>query len=348
MKILIADGNSVSRHMMQEYLQEWGYEIVTAENGRQALEVLQTEHPPQIALLDKDLPQINGVAVCKTLQDSYKGTQTHKILLSDPSELENLLPALESGVNDFYTKPIQVHKLRARLFVAFQSVEVKRAAIRDSLTGLYNRRYFMEQGEREFERAKRHQHPLSIIMFDVDHFKKINDQYGHAIGDVALKTMTQCCQSNLRPEDVLCRWGGEEFVVILPETTGATALQVAERLRKKMSELNVLVEGQPPIKLTASFGVAEMTVADINLQSAINAAHKEKRSIAKDSSEKTHSLEQVHRLADDAAYEAKEAGRNLAVFKKENVSYMGNSFFPSPAQSDAGSPHTGHSLPPQK
>ncbi|MFZ5806913.1 MAG: diguanylate cyclase [Verrucomicrobiota bacterium] len=328
MKILVADGNSISRETMRKYLQDWGYEVVAVENGRQAIEILQGEDPPSIALLDHDLPQIDGIAVCKALGDSYKSDLTHKILLSHPSEMENLLPALKSGVNDFYTKPIHLHELRARLFVAFQTVEAKQAAMKDSLTGLYNRRYFEEQGKREFNRALRHQHPLSIIMLDADHFKKINDQYGHFAGDVVLKKIAICCQSNLRPEDVLCRWGGEEFVAILPATTGEKALQVAERLREAVSKLNILVEGLRSVKCTASFGVAEMTLGDIHhIQSAMNVAHPREGLASKDSQKDAHPLARAQSLADHAAYEAKEAGRDLVILRTENVSYLGESFF---------------------
>lgn len=168
-------------------------------------------------------------------------------------------------------------------------IQMETLANTDPLTGLFNRRYTWELGQKEFLRSRRYLRPFSVLMLDIDHFKKLNDTYGHDSGDAALKALVDVCIDNLRSEDVCGRWGGEEFLVILPETNKEGALQVAERLREKISEKKVSVKKEE-ISFTVSIGVAQVTDDDLNIRSVIN-------------------------LADKALYEAKNKGRNCVVLK---------------------------------
>jgi diguanylate cyclase (GGDEF)-like protein len=170
--------------------------------------------------------------------------------------------------------------------------ELERRAYSDYLTGLANRRYFIEQAENELARTLRYNGKLSVLMLDIDHFKKVNDTYGHKVGDLVLKQLAEVCRSSLRDVDLVGRIGGEEFAVLLPETASAQAMEAAERLRAAFASAQVTVSSGPPLRFTSSFGVVSLSEKNITIDTLLN-------------------------RADQALYRAKEAGRNRVCLYQE-------------------------------
>jgi diguanylate cyclase (GGDEF)-like protein len=178
------------------------------------------------------------------------------------------------------TNQVSVAMDNARLFE-----QVQLMAITDALTGIYNRRYFFTVGDNEMARAQRYGSNLSLIMLDIDHFKKVNDEFGHLVGDQTLVMITQACSNELRKIDILCRYGGEEFVILLPETSRDEAIIAAERIRKSIEEQKLTLDGDREVKVTVSIGVSEF-------------------------GQETGTLKELIDEADQALYRAKEEGRN--------------------------------------
>lgn len=303
MKILVADDRPATRFALRKKIQSWGFDVVEAADGNTALEILQGDDPPRIAILDWMMPGIDGVDICRKLHEDKKGAFIYTILLTSKNEREDLVFALESGAHNFQTKPFSPEELHAhvnvgcRLVVADDKLkeyaaEMERLATLDFLTGVFNRRYFMEYGDKEVTRAQRYMRELAVLMIDVDHFKAINDTYGHSAGDEVLKSVAGHCEDILRDHDVFGRIGGEEFGVVLPETSLDAAVIVAQRLRDEINNLKICYEGQE-IKVTCSIGVAESCEADKLIEDAL-------------------------KRADTAMYEAKEAGRDqVRVFQSQ-------------------------------
>ncbi len=295
MKVLIADDDSMTRIALRKNLQKWGYEVVQAKDGLEAWEALTEENPPRLAVLDWMMPEMEGIDICRRLQQNEDFPFIYTILLTIRKEKDDIVEALDSGAYDFLSKPVHAAELRSRIAVGVRLVaaedklreyagEMERIAITDALTGAYNRRHFFHQGENEIRRAGRYNRPLSFLLLDIDHFKKVNDAYGHFAGDKALKTMTEKCWKAIRECDLFARYGGEEFSMILPETDEDGAFILAERLRK-IIETTAITHEESRFNFTVSIGLA---------------------SLIKD--EKT--VEAVMTRADGALYRAKENGRN--------------------------------------
>jgi two-component system cell cycle response regulator len=296
MKILIADDESVSRRMLQGLLTKWGYEVVSAEDGKAAWGLLNAPDAPRIALLDWMMPGRNGVDVCRELRAHRPEPYTYILLLTAKDAKENVVEGLESGADDYLTKPFHPQELKARLRVGIRLLNLEdnlvqaREAMRfkathDALTGLWNRGTILETLDREVSRSRREGASLGVVIGDLDHFKSVNDNYGHLAGDDVLREATRRMQASVRFYDAVGRYGGEEFLVLLP---GCGALETAD----KAEQLRAAVEQQPmetpcgPLRITMSLGgVATANWPDDNAN-------------------------QVLQMADAALYHAKEEGRN--------------------------------------
>ena len=216
---------------MARLLKRAGYEVEMASNGREALAKLEQGDFP-LMITDWEMPEMDGIALCRALRSKEQG-YTYIILLTSRDAIEHLVAGLQSGADDYLIKPVIEPELIARLNTGRRIVtlerslraaneENRRLSITDPLTGVYNRRYLMEQLPREIDRAARYGRQLSTIMCDVDHFKKINDTHGHLTGDEVLKWFATTLQSGVRTSDWIARYGGEEFVIVLPETNAST------------------------------------------------------------------------------------------------------------------------------
>jgi two-component system cell cycle response regulator len=262
--VLVADDSAVVRLVLARELQAGGWRVIEAADGAQALERCRQEHP-DIVLLDIQMPRLNGFQVLAAMQADSALADIPVIFLTARDSSESVAEGLRLGAQDYLRKPFQTPELVARLMVAqrtkalrdelrLRNEELERLATTDVLTGLHNRRSMQLQLEAAMSRAARRDLPLSLLLIDVDHFKAVNDTGGHAAGDAVLADLAQRLRGRLRAEDSCGRWGGEEFLVVLPDTDAADALAVAEGLRAQAGADGYGERGR---LLTISIGVAE-------------------------------------------------------------------------------------------
>src|SRR4051812_49177127 len=220
---------------------------------------------PDVILLDIQMPEMDGYEVCRLLRASPQTVNVPIIFISGADSTEEKIRGLDLGATDYVTKPFDPAELRARVRVALRTAFLMdllaRKAMIDGLTGLWNRSYLDARLSAEIAHAQRTQRPVSCIMLDVDRFKFINDRFGHPFGDEVLRMIAVTLGASCRTEDIVCRYGGEEFAVLLPNTSGAAGIELAERLRGAI-ETEPLRFKQHEVKVTASFGVAELQPND--------------------------------------------------------------------------------------
>ena len=268
MRVLIADGDASLLRQGETLLPKWGYEVVGARTGPEALALLNADNPPRIALLDWRLEGVDGVEICRRVRVRPESPSVHIVLLTSGPK-ENLANGLNAGADDFLMKPVDPLELKARLRTGSRlleledSVRVSQAALRvqvtrDPLTGAWNRSAILDFLSRDFARAERESAPLAVVLADLDRLGDINDRYGQSAGDEVLKEAVRRMRSSIRAYDAVGRYGGEEFLFVLPGSDGLTALYVAERIRESVASAAVdTPEGQIP--MTVSLGVAAFT-----------------------------------------------------------------------------------------
>ncbi|MFP4296967.1 MAG: diguanylate cyclase [Spirulinaceae cyanobacterium] len=302
--ILVVDDISHNLSVIGSILEEVGYDTTFATSGEQALERLENISP-DLVLLDLMMPGMSGLEVCKIIKSQGEWLDLPIIFLTAIQEKESLLQAFEQGAVDYITKPFHAPELLARVRLHLELKETRdrlhkslkeqarltaaleKLAHIDPLTEVWNRRYFEEIAQREFTRAQRYQRLFSVLMLDIDYFKKINDTYGHIVGDEILKALAKVSLNNLRKTDYLGRFGGEEFIAILPETARNTALEIAQRLREAIAQMVVPYETNL-IQITVSIGVTTYHPRD-------------------------DEFKKVLARSDNALYAAKNQGRNCVV-----------------------------------
>jgi two-component system, cell cycle response regulator len=295
MKILVVEDDPLSRQLIKTPLQRAGYEVVEAEDGQAAWELFQRE-PFPLVITDWMMPELDGPALVQKIRSSGQKSYTYILMLTAMDDTNNVVAGLESGADEYLTKPFNGRELVARvasgarilrleeqLTEAHSKMEI--LAMHDGLTGLFNRRAIEEHAGSELDLAKRKERAISMLLLDVDHFKSINDKYGHKSGDDALQQLAHILTENLRQYDRAGRWGGEEFLVTLPETQLSEALTVAERLRARVAETKLSLEGGGGFSMQISVGAAFACGPYPSLSKLIDAA-------------------------DKALYQAKESGRN--------------------------------------
>lgn len=253
-RILIVDDNAQTRKMLRRHLFKNDYEVSEAKNGEQALEELKATLP-DVILLDVMMPDISGFEVCEAIRQTPQSDLTYIIMLTGVATEEHKVQGLDLGADDYVTKPFDVPELLARIRVGLRTVQKKRHAVIDQLTELYNKHFFELSLDREISRARRYEQHLSVVIGDIDHFKDVNDTYGHLIGDKILREIGKIIRRFCRQSDIPVRWGGEEFAILLPETDLAGASALAERIRQTIDTHQF--EDVPHI--TSSFGVAMLT-----------------------------------------------------------------------------------------
>lgn len=283
MKILVAEDDLISRKMLESIISKQGYEVLAVGTGSEAWDILNSESAPQIAILDWMMPGLAGVEVCRKVRERESGIDhyTYIILLTAKTEKKDLITGMESGADDYILKPFDPHELAVRIRAGQRIIELQnqlRSAKEkhvilsktDGLTGILNRRAIYEALEREILRSGREKTPLSVIMLDIDFFKKINDSYGHNAGDFVLKELVRRILAELRPYDTFGRYGGEEFLILLPGAFMYEVLIVAERIRGAIR--NTPFDITPTsIQVTSSFGVAEFDFKE-NSDALVNRA----------------------------------------------------------------------------
>jgi diguanylate cyclase (GGDEF)-like protein len=266
MKVLVADDDRTSRMLLTAMVTKWGHDPVAAADGAQAWEALQQPDPPRLVLLDWNMPVLDGLDVCRRLRASGSSNPPYVILLTARSEKGDIVRRLDAGANDYVAKPYDHEELQARLVVGQRTLalqadllavqeELAEQATHDHLTGILNRRAILERLAEELSRAIRQNGGLSVGMCDVDHFKAVNDTYGHQAGDDVLRGFTAAVQAQLRKYDSVGRYGGEEFLVIAPGVRDGGDAGLFERLRDRISHV-AMPTARSAISITVSIGVA--------------------------------------------------------------------------------------------
>ena len=299
MKILIADDDEISLRMMGMMLRKMGYEVVAVGNGRDALDKLLNPNGPRLALLDWMMPEIDGPQVCRSLRAAYEHQYVFVILLTSNDTREDLVEGLDAGADEYLTKPCNSAELKARLLTGDRILqledklvaareEMRFKATHDALTSLWNRGKILEA----LDDALRHVESMAVLMCDIDHFKAINDQHGHLVGDAVLRELASRMRGAIRANDLIGRYGGEEFLVVLNGCDASRMPERAEKLRKAISE-----------------GSFHSDAGEISLTISIGAVAVERK-------DSTTSVETILNLADAALYQAKEEGRDRVVISK--------------------------------
>ncbi len=267
MNILIAEDDPFMQEMLGKLLGDWGYAYEIVSDGKSALEKMtKSDDPPDIIILDWFLPKLDGVEVCRIVRKLPEFPYCYIILVSGTDATKDEVEGLDARADDYLSKPYDPGELLSRIRAGSRIVELQRnlteanlrlaqQANTDSLTQLMNRPASVEQLEREITRAQRTNSPLAVVMADVDHFKDVNDTYGHAAGDAVLQEFARRVGGFVRKYDSVGRYGGEEFIILLPGLPAEAASRVVERFREKICETPIISETRE-IAVTASFGVA--------------------------------------------------------------------------------------------
>lgn len=258
-KVLIADDDPAMLRLLNRWLTGAGYAVRSVANGREALEAIESDCPDFI-ITDWIMPHLDGIELCGRVRKMQLPHYVYIVMLTVKNGTEELIAGLDKGADDFLTKPISQGELLARMKSSSRVLELERQLSRmattDSLTGLLTQRCFYQLLEKEWHRSRRSGLPLSCVMMDLDYFKQVNDVHGHSVGDSMLKCVAELLLDNCRLSDTVCRYGGEEFCVMLPETDENSAALWAERARKKLASLRTPA-GLNSMTVTGSFGVAE-------------------------------------------------------------------------------------------
>lgn len=258
-KVLLGDDDPAMLRLLSRWLTIAGYPTRTAADGQEALEAIESDCP-DIVITDWEMPRINGFELCRRVREMSLPHYVYILFLTAKKTSAELIAGLEIGADDFLRKPVSEGELLARMRSGSRVLQLERRlslmAHTDSLTGLITQRSFYQSLAKEWHRARRFHLPLSCAMLDLDFFKQVNDVHGHPAGDVLLKAVAELLAVSCRASDFVCRYGGEEFCILLPETTEAAAAAWADRVRQKLAALRVPA-GLRELRVTGSFGVAE-------------------------------------------------------------------------------------------
>jgi len=348
-KILVVDDVAVNVQLLTTYLISVGYDVFTARDGQEALDKV-SETQPDLILLDVMMPKLNGFEVCERLKSDPTTKIIPVIMVTALNEIEDKIKATEAGADDFVSKPFnklelltrvksllrikQLHdELRAKVRELEQARErLRQLAITDGLTGLYNHRYLKEHLEQELLRANRHESRVSVVMLDIDHFKKFNDTFGHPAGDTILRTLARLLRDNIRKIDIAARYGGEEFFLVLIESNKNAAAQAAEKVRRLVEahQFDLANDGYPAspfapplLGWAPSAGAAEAEPRLAGVATATNVdgtgnhfAFNHHLTISMGVAtfpDDAMELNQLIEVADQRLYKAKKQGRNQVV-----------------------------------
>jgi two-component system cell cycle response regulator len=317
MKILIADDDPVSRRLLDKTLLRAGYDVIAVENGVAAAEQLCKQDGPRLALLEWEMPELDGPAVCREVRKKKDQGYVYMILLTSKGLKTDIVTGLGSGADDYLTKPFDSGELKARLRTGERILhlegrlveareDMRFKATHDSLTSLFNRGVIVELLGREISRSRREHVPVAILLCDVDHFKNINDTHGHLVGDEVLQEAARRLLLSVRSYDYVGRYGGEEFLIILNNCDPASAPRRAEEIRKALSD-HPVETSVGRLLVTMSMGVHQTENWGVR------------------------TVEELLHQVDSAMYAAKAAGRNRISFTEPDSSSEAGQVAPTEA-----------------
>lgn len=294
MRILIAEDNRIQLRLLRGLLTGWGHEVVVATDGEQAWAALGGDNPPSLAILDWMMPAMDGLRICRELRKPSERAYTYILLLTAKDRKADLVEAMDAGADDYLTKPFDAQELKSRLLAGKRLLDLQEQLIagnrkllfqatHDNLTGLLNRGAILDVLLNEFARSRREKHSVGVLLADIDYFKKINDIYGHAMGDSVLRETAQTIRSTVRTYDSVGRYGGEEFLIVLPGCDLKSSEGKAEQIRQAVST-NV-------IRTVEQGSLGTLSIGAISVRASIE-------------------YERVLNAVDAALYEAKRKGRN--------------------------------------
>ncbi len=300
MKVLVADDDVISQRLLETSLKRWGYEVAIARDGFEAFASLLHPEAPKLAVLDWQMPGMDGVEICRQIRQRESEAYKFIILLTGKHTQDDVIAGLDAGADDYVIKPFNPEELKVRLrtgkrilYLQDQLIAAREAlreqATHDSLTGLYNRGATLEILNSELTRQQRHGGCIGVALIDLDRFKHINDYHGHLVGDKVLCAAAKAMLATTRPYDCIGRFGGEEFLLILPGCDKVNALSHAERMRIAIGQVSVN-DAKGPVAVSASIGVT-VAMSDSPLE-----------------------MTQLIRAADTGLYRAKDNGRNRVEF----------------------------------
>ena len=305
MRILIADDDAISLRMLRSTLERAGYDVTAVDSGEKACQQLCEPDGPRLALLDWMMPGLKGPEIIREVRARREHPYVHMVLITSKESKDDIVAGLQAGADDYLTKPFHPSELKARLrtgqrilLLEDKLVEAREAmrykASHDALTDLWNRGVMADFVQRELKRAARSHANVAILMGDVDHFKRVNDTYGHKTGDVVLKEVANRLVTGVRNYDVVSRYGGEEFLLLLPGCDAMQACERAEQLRLAVAS-TPFRDDAAELDVTMSFGVA----------------------VNREWPDRDHGA--LVREADAALYHAKREGRNCVVLARPGI-----------------------------
>jgi two-component system, cell cycle response regulator len=275
-KVLLVDDDPAMLRLLTRWLEKAGYPVCTATDGHEALEAIDADCP-DFLLTDWEMPRMDGLELCRQMRNMMLPHYVYTIFLTVRTSGADMIAGLEGGADDFLTKPVTEGELLARLQSSSRVLELERRlsllAHTDFLTGLLTKRTFFDSLEKEWHRSSRFHLPLSCVMVDLDYFKQINDVYGHPAGDSVLKFVAEMLIDNSRASDTVCRYGGEEFCILMPETDESNAALWAERTRERLMALRIPT-GEETLRITGSFGIAQCSDDSVDPEDLIKQADK--------------------------------------------------------------------------
>jgi two-component system cell cycle response regulator len=303
MRALIADDDPVTRAILIKSLKPWNMDVTDATDGTEAWNALSSGPPPEIAIVDWMMPGMDGIELCRRVREYPALAGIYVILLTGRGSRMDLVAGLDAGADDYMVKPIDTEELRARVQVGIRVANLQgrladrvtelqgardhlaRLVSTDSLTNLYSRRWWFELAATEFSRCRRYDRAFSVMVIDLDYFKRVNDTFGHDAGDKLLRAFADMLQIECRQSDILGRLGGEEFAILVPETPVGAAQSIAGRIRDACRNVKVTTPAGDEVTCSCSIGISEVQDNDDD-------------------------IDDVLRRADAALYDAKRSGRD--------------------------------------
>ncbi|MGO9433659.1 MAG: diguanylate cyclase [Terracidiphilus sp.] len=303
-RVVVAEDHKGTRQMLFQMLRKWGFEPVPAANGAEVLQIVAQERPPELIILSRTLPGIDAVELCRRISEHQTEYAPYILMLSMQNDRREIARALESGAAEYMTTPFEAKELRARLIVATRILKRQESLIasreqfrvlatKDSLTGIWNRQSIHEILESELDRAAQSERSTGVLLVDLDHFKRVNDTHGHLTGDLVLRETSQRLKNTLRIYDSIGRYGGEEFLIVVPGALEGELCELAERLRLAI-EKDPIRTGESELHITLSIGAAIVPPREKSQASVVAAA-------------------------DEALYDAKRFGRNCICMRGETI-----------------------------